>query len=193
MARPRAFDADQALDRAMQVFWNKGFEGASLPDLTHAMKINRPSLYAAFGNKEELFFKAIERYQNGPTNTMRIALAEPTARKVFETLLDGVIVMLNSKKNPGGCMIVQSALSGGEECAVVKKKLAEFRRAGTLALRKRFEQALADGDLPAKTDPAALAAFTSTIVYGLSVQASSGMNEEEMQKVKETALKAWPV
>src|SRR6185369_14644324 len=111
MARTRELDTDQALDRAMQVFWNKGFEGASLPDLTRAMKINRPSLYAAFGNKEELFFKAVERYQNGPSNYFREALQAPTARAVFEQLLSHVTQMLCSKKNPHGCLIVQAALS----------------------------------------------------------------------------------
>src|SRR3954463_3624794 len=89
--RPRKFDADQALDAALAVFWRKGYEGASLPDLTEAMGINRPSLYAAFGNKEELFRRAVDRYVEGPACFLRKALAEPTARAAAERLLAGGI------------------------------------------------------------------------------------------------------
>src|SRR3977135_1973575 len=112
--RPREFDADQALDRALQVFWRKGYEGASLPDLTRAMGINRPSLYAAFGNKEALFRKALDSYHDGPAAFVRGALEEPTARAVVEALLRGTVDLLSSPRNPPGCLMVQGALSGGK-------------------------------------------------------------------------------
>src|SRR3954465_13916988 len=89
--RPRTFDADKALDKALHVFWRKGFEGASLPDLTKAMGINRPSMYAAFGNKEQLFRKALDRYATGPAGYVCAALEAPTARAVVEKLLQGAI------------------------------------------------------------------------------------------------------
>src|SRR5436853_4796395 len=114
LGRPRAFDPDAVLERAMHVFWAKGYEGASLSDLTRAMRINRPSLYAAFGNKEELFRKALDRYVEGPAAYVRAALDEPTARAVAERLLAGTIEMLADPRNPRGCLIVQGALACGE-------------------------------------------------------------------------------
>src|SRR5690349_13817425 len=105
--RPRSFDADRALDQALKVFWSKGYEGASLPDLTKAMGISRPSLYAAFGNKEELFKKALERYSAGPACYVREALDAPTARAVAERLLNGAVEMMTNPKNPRGCLAVQ--------------------------------------------------------------------------------------
>src|SRR5437763_13880440 len=100
--RQRAFDTDRALDRALEVFWRKGYEGASLADLTKAMGINRPSLYAAFGSKEELFRKALDRYLEGPAAYVAAALNEPTARAVAERLLDGTIDLLSNPRNPHG-------------------------------------------------------------------------------------------
>src|SRR5881296_3008233 len=100
MGRPRAFDVDKALERALRMFWRKGFEGTSLSDLTKAMGINRPSLYAAFGNKEALFRKALDRYEDGPASYLREALDEPTARAVIEALLRGAVDMLSCPRNP---------------------------------------------------------------------------------------------
>src|SRR5947207_13461768 len=107
LGRPRAFDADKALDKALKVFWRKGYEGASLPDLTAAMGINRPSLYAAFGNKEELFRKVIARYVDGPASFVRKALEAPTARVAAERLLSGAIALVTDPRNPRGCLLVQ--------------------------------------------------------------------------------------
>src|SRR5881397_436962 len=112
--RPRAFDADKALDRALLVFWRKGYEGASLADLTRAMGINRPSLYAAFGNKEALFRRALDRYAEGPAAYVGEALNEPTARAVAERLLGGTIDLLSDPHNPHGCLVVQGALACSE-------------------------------------------------------------------------------
>src|ERR1700738_1733525 len=114
IGRPRGFDIDRALDLAMQVFWEKGYEGTSLPDLTSAMGINRPSLYAAFGNKEALFRKVLDRYIEGPAGYVRQALGEQTARAVVERLLSGAIDLLTDPRNPGGCLLVQGALACGE-------------------------------------------------------------------------------
>ena len=113
--RPREFDVDEALDRALEVFWRKGYEGASLPDLTEAMGINRPSLYAAFGSKEDLFRKALARYAEGPTAYACEALKAPTARAVVERLLAGTANLLSDPRNPRGCFAVQGALACGEE------------------------------------------------------------------------------
>src|SRR2546426_4232070 len=104
--RPRSFDADKALEKALRIFWKKGYEGATLPDLTRAMGINRPSLYAAFGNKEALFRKAIDRYIEGPACHLGEALEEPTARKVVERFVRGSIDLVTDPRNPRGCFLV---------------------------------------------------------------------------------------
>src|SRR5829696_1060940 len=144
--RPRAFDADKALDRAVKVFWSKGYEGASLPELTRAMGINRPSLYAAFGNKEALFRKALDRYASGPAGYVRDALAEPTARAVAEKLLYRGVDLVTGPRSPRGCLLVQGALACGREAEGVRKEAASRRAAGEALLRQRFERAAAEGD-----------------------------------------------
>ena len=155
--RPREFDIDQALDRALEVFWRKGYEGTTLPDLTRAMGINRPSLYAAFGNKEALFRRVIDRYVEGPAAFFSEALTEPRARAVAERLLRGTIDTVTAPNGPRGCLIVQGALACSEAAESVRRELAARRSAGEAAIRARFERAKADGDLPADSDPADLA------------------------------------
>src|SRR6266851_36658 len=146
--RPRAFDVDRALDRALHLFWRKGYEGTSLSDLTTAMGINRPSLYAAFGNKEALFRKALDRYADGPAAYVYEALDEPTARAVAARLLHGAVDLLTDPRTPPGCLLVQGALACGDAAESIRRELVARRAAGEAALRQRFERALADGDLP---------------------------------------------
>jgi len=190
--RPREFDVDEALDRALRVFWRRGYEGATLPDLTEAMGINRPSLYAAFGSKEELFRKALDRYVKGPAAYVREALNEPTARGVAERLLGGTIDMVTDRRNPRGCLIVQGALACGETAESVRRELAARRVAGEVAVRQRFERARADGDLPAEADAADLARYVVTVMRGMAVQAAGGASREDLRRVAELALRAWP-
>src|SRR2546423_3813350 len=132
--RPRAFDPDAALDRAMHVFWAKGYEGASLSDLTRAMRINRPSLYAAFGNKEQLFRKVLDRYMDGPVAYFAKALAASKARDVVEEIFFGTARMADDPRIPAGCLMVQGALACGD--ASVRKEVAERRAAAEAALRR---------------------------------------------------------
>ncbi len=190
--RPREFDADKALDRALKVFWRKGYEGTSLLDLTRAMGVNRPSLYAAFGNKEALFRKVLDRYAEGPGAYVRAALEEPTARAVTERLLGGAVDLLAAPHGPRGCLMVQGALACGEEADAVRRELTARRAAGEVALRRRFERALAEGDLPAGPGPAHLARFVTTVLWGMAVQAAGGASREELRRVVEIALRAWP-
>jgi AcrR family transcriptional regulator len=190
--RPREFNVEKALDHALKVFWRKGYEGATLSDLTRAMGINRPSLYAAFGSKEGLFRKALDRYAEGPAAYVREALNEPTARAVAERLLDGAIDLVTHSRNPRGCLLVQGALVCGEAAEAVRRELVARRLAGDATLRQRFERALADGDLPADADPADLARYVVTVIRGMAVQATGGASREELRRVADVALRAWP-
>jgi AcrR family transcriptional regulator len=190
--RPREFDIDEALDRALRVFWRKGYEGASLLDLTEAMGINRPSLYAAFGSKEALFRRALDRYAEGPSAHVRAALEEPTARAVAERLLLGTVELLGDPSNPRGCLAVQAALACGEAADSIRRELIARRAAGQEALRRRLERAVTEGDLPAGANPGDLARYLATVTQGMAVQAAGGASREELQRVAETALRAWP-
>jgi AcrR family transcriptional regulator len=192
VGRPRSFDADAALDRALRVFWRKGYEGASLPDLTKAMRINRPSLYAAFGNKEDLFRKVVDRYDSGPAVYTREALERPTAREVVERLLEGAVDLLTDPRNPGGCLMVQGALAAGKGGEAVRRELAGRRAAGVVALRRRFRRAIAEGDLPDDADAAVLARFVATALHGMAVQAASGAAPQEQPRVAAMFLRGWP-
>lgn len=190
--RPRAFDTEKALDSALDVFWRKGYEGASLPDLTEAMGINRPSLYAAFGNKEALFRKALDRYIAGPACYVREALQQPTARAVAESLFHGEIALLTDPKNPPGCMAVQSALACGDAASPIREELIARRKALEREIRRRFQRSRAEGDLPKQADPAALASYTCALIHGMAVQAAGGASRKDLKRVAELALRAWP-
>ena len=191
LGRPRAFDADRALDAALKVFWRMGYEGASLPQLTKAMGINRPSMYAAFGNKEELFRKVVDRYTSGVCEHVQAALEQPTARQVARALLRGTAEMLTDSRHPSGCLLVQGALACGADADCVRKELAARRAAGEAAIRKRFEHAAKERDLPTSATPADLARYISTVQQGMSVQATSGATRKQLLQVAETALRGW--
>ena len=190
--RTRQFDVDEALDRALEVFWARGYEGASLTNLTEAMGINRPSLYAAFGSKEQLFRKAVDRYQTGPQSFLGEALTKPTARAAAEAIFSGFIRMLRGQDKARGCLIVCGALACGEEAEPVRRELARLRQTGVVTLRERFERAVQEGDLPEGTDCATLARYIATFLNGLAVQAASGATEKELRRVAALAMQAWP-
>ena len=190
--RPRAFDVDEALDRALEVFWRQGYEGTSINDLTQAIGITKPSLYAAFGNKEDLFRKALDRYIDGPGGYVQVAMARPTVREVVEHLLLGAADAVTNPENPPGCLAVQAALCCGDAAESIKQELMSRRANGEDDLRKRFARAVAEGDLPADTDAADLARYISAILQGMAVQAAGGASRDELQKVAKMALKTWP-
>jgi AcrR family transcriptional regulator len=192
LGRPRGFDADLALDRALRVFWRKGYEGASLSDLTAAMGINRPSLYAAFGDKQSLFRKALDRYGRGPAAFLGEALQEPTARRVVERLLRAEAELLTHPGNPRGCLLVQGALACGDAADCVRRELITQRAKFATAIHQRLKRAKAEGDLPPGADPADLTRFVATLMNGMAVQAAGGATRRELLRVIQTALKAWP-
>src|SRR3984885_1953895 len=192
MGRPREFDTYAALEKAMRLFWAKGYEGTSVSDLTRTLGISRPSLYAAFGDKESLFCAALERYAAGPAGYVAAALVQPTACEGAEQLLRGAAVLQRSSRNPGGCLTVNGAIASGSEAEPVRQTLNAHRTAGVALLRRRFEHAKAEHDLPEDSHPAALARFVAAVVYGMAVLASGGASRKELQQVIQTAMKAWP-
>jgi AcrR family transcriptional regulator len=190
--RPRAFDTDQALERAMRVFWRNGFQGTSLSDLTKAMRINRPSLYAAFGNKEELFRKVLDRYGRGPASHISDALQAPTAREVAASILYGTADLLSDLGHPPGCLSVNAIVVGGKQTEAVCREMAARRCTAVDALKKRFARAKKEGDLPSAADPGSLALFVLTITQGMSVYAASGASRSALRQVADLAMQAWP-
>ena len=192
LGRPRAFDIEKALERALRIFWEKGYEGSSLSDLTEAMGINRPSLYAAFGNKEALFRKALDRYVERTMAFVRNAINEPTASAVAERLLRSAADMVTNPHDPRGCLTVRGALASGEEADPIRLELALRRSEGEALIRKRLEQAKRDDELPPGANPADLARYLATVYQGMSVQAAGGATRGQLRRVAETALRAWP-
>lgn len=176
----------------MRVFWRKGYLGTSLSELTERMGINRPSLYAAFGNKETLFRRVLARYTAGPFSYFREALEEPTARGVVQRLLQGGANLATDPRNPAGCLWVRGSLSHGDESVGLRREMMARRRAGEARLRERLERAVAEGDLPADADPESLARFIQAIHFGMQVQAASGASRADLARVVETALAGWP-
>jgi AcrR family transcriptional regulator len=192
LGRPRAFDADDALERAMRVFWAHGYEGAGLTDLTKAMGITRTSMYAAFGNKEELFRRALERYTEGPASYALRAVQQPTARQVAAAFLTGSVDATTNPDCPAGCLGVQGSLAAGSTAVEVRDLLAAWRQDGTALLRDRFQRAVDEDDLPADVDPGLLARYVMTVANGIAVQAATGVGAEELQQVAVAALRNWP-
>jgi len=190
--RPREFDCDEALTAALRVFWQKGYEGASLTDLTEAMGITRPSLYAAFGNKETLFRKALDLYERDKLAYVEAALAAPTARGVAERMLRGAVDLMTGETDPNGCFGVVAAVACNDYCATIKQDVLARRESSTAALIQRFERARDEGDLPGDVDPTGLALHLYAIMQGMAVHSGGGCSRGQLDKVVETSLKTWP-
>jgi AcrR family transcriptional regulator len=190
--RPREFCVDAALAQALRVFWEKGYEGTSLNDLTEAMGITRPSLYAAFGNKESLFRKALDLYEAEKLTYIQQALDQPTARKVAETMLRGTVENITSEAHVHGCMGVITSVACGPESQSVREEVVKRGEMGKRALIDRFERAKAEGDLPAHIDPEGLMRVLIAVLQGISIQASQGATREELEKLVESGLALWP-
>lgn len=190
--RPRAFDTEQALEKALEIFWRKGYDGTSLADLTEAMGINKPSLYAAYGNKEQLFIKAIERYEQRPCSFFNDALDQPTAYAVAEKMLYGAADDFANNSHPNGCVMVQGALSCSEAATSVKEALISKRLINEGRIAKRFAEAKIAGDLPASADPEVLARYIGTVLQGMTVQVTNGCDIQKLHEIASMALLAFP-
>ena len=191
--RPLSFDRDRALDAAMHVFWERGYEAASISDLTAAMGITPPSLYTAFGDKEHLFYEAIEAYLRGPGAFGARALAEErTARAAVQRLLEEAAVEMTQDCQPHGCMVALAATNGSVSAARVQALVAEQRASAIRSMAERIQRGIDEGDLPKGTDAEALATFCATVYQGMSIQARDGAPREQLLLSVRMAMRAWP-
>jgi AcrR family transcriptional regulator len=190
--RPREFDVDEALAAALRVFWSKGYEGASLSDLTEAMGITRPSLYAAFGNKESLFRKALDLYEREKLAYVGEALEAPTSRAVAERLLRGALEMQTQECDPKGCLRVISSVACGSEAESIRTEVIARRASSHRALLERLERAKAEGDLPDHIEAEGLANYLGAILQGMAVQAGAGASKPQLEALVATSLAMWP-
>ncbi|HEX7639595.1 MAG TPA: TetR/AcrR family transcriptional regulator, partial [Burkholderiaceae bacterium] len=191
--RPLSFDRDTALEAAMHVFWERGYEAASISDLTSAMGITPPSLYTAFGDKEQLFLEAIERYAMGYGSISERALREePTARGAIERWLVEAAKELTEPCHPKGCMVVMAATNCSAAAERVQATLARRRGDAIANVGRRIQGAIDDGELPADTDADELANFYAAVYQGMSLQAKDGATREGLLRTVRTAMRAWP-
>ncbi len=190
--RPRSFDTEAALDRALEVFWRHGYQGASLAELTQAMGLNKPSLYSAFGDKEALYLKALDRYgrQRLAAHAARLE-QEPDARRGILAFLGAMADMFTDPHLPGGCFIVNGS-TGGQQPVSVAEALREGLSDTEALLRRRLQRAQEDGQLPPESDAGAWAALLSSLLAGLAVQARSGAPRAKLHAVLSSAMQAWP-
>ena len=191
--RPLSFDRDAALERAMHVFWERGYESASIADLTAAMGITPPSLYTAFGDKERLFLEAIERYGKGPGGFGQRALdEEPTARSAIQRLLEEAAAELTQPCHPLGCMMVMATTNCSVAAEHVQNALAKRRAVGVAAMQARIQRGIDEGELPADTDAGSLANFYATVYQGMSMQAKDGATHASLLGTAAMAMRSWP-
>ncbi len=191
--RPRAFDRDEALDRALELFWTYGYDATSLSALTDAMGIRPPSLYAAFGSKETLFLAALDRYvaTSGAFSTRALA-EEPTARAAVERLLVDAARVFSDPSTPRGCFVICAATNCAPESHAVEQVLRKRRIASEAALRARIAHGIERGELPSDADATALAKFYAAAFQGMSVQARDGATRAQLEAVARIAMAAWP-
>ena len=192
--RPLSFDRAAALEKAMHVFWERGYEAASIADLTAAMGITPPSLYTAFGDKQKLFFETVECYAQGSGSFWGRALAEePTARGAIERLLREAAVELTQACHPLGCLMVMATTNCSVAAGHVQVTLAKQRADGVAVMQARLQRGIDDGELPASIDAGALANFYSTVYQGMSMQAKDGATRESLLASVDLAMRSWPV
>jgi TetR/AcrR family transcriptional regulator, copper-responsive repressor len=187
--RPRAFDRNSALDKAMRLFWARGYEATSIADLSQAMGINPPSLYAAFGDKRQLFEASVEAYQSGPGCFAAQALASDLpARAAIEKLLMEAAARFTDKAYPPGCMVVLSAASCSDEAAEIRDRLTARRNASAAAIQAR----IAAAKLPAGLDADAFAGLVVSVFQGMSVRAFDGATQEALEATVRQVMALWP-
>ena len=190
--RPLSFDRDAALHRAMLLFWRHGYEATSLNDLTAAMGVTPPSIYAAFGNKKRLFLEAVARYLSGPVTPEGIIEGAATAQDAAWALLSAAATGFTGADTPAGCLLASSTISCSAAAADVQAELAAIRRGIEACLCRRIARAIEAGEMDARTDADALAGHVMAVIGGMSTLARDGAAREKLMRVAATAVLAWP-
>lgn len=190
--RPRKFNTEDALDVALKLFWTHGYEGVSVVMLAEALGINVPSLYSAFGNKESLFIKTVERYMRLNSAMYDEAVKKTTSYEVVRSILEGEVELVTQQDCPHGCMMIQGALVTSPASESIRTMMTDMRRIGEEWLAERFQRAKDEGDLPANADPAILACYVMVLNSGLAIQAKSGVPREKLLEIVDIAMQAWP-
>lgn len=193
--RPRNFDKDEVLDRALEVFWRHGFQGASLSELTAAMGLNKPSLYAAFGDKEHLYLRSLERYMQARlAKHAAILTVEPDGQRAIERFLRSMADMVTDPELPGGCFVINGTADCGglSTPPAVEMALRQALRGSESMLRQRLERAQSDGQLSPHESVQDLAAFFISLFAGLCVLAKSGAARAKLDTAITAAMHVWP-
>jgi AcrR family transcriptional regulator len=191
--RPRAFDRDEALRRAMEVFWEKGYEGASLEELQSAMgAISPPSFYAAFGSKERLFLEAVDLYvETIGYRPMKALEAAPTAREGVEAMMRESVNIMCGKDTPHGCLMFLGAINCAPANKSVQDHMRTYRIEAPGSIRKRLERGVAEGDVPKGVDLEPLVSLYASVAHGLPIRARDGASRDEMLAGVAAAMAAW--
>ena len=195
--RKRTFDKEEALNQAMQVFWRNGYSGTSMNDLTSALGINKPSLYAAFGNKEQLFDAALRHYMSLYGGPLFDRLTESTDTPLSNRLrnyLFGIVDLTSDRELPTGCLFVKSNCESGGEAIPeeIAESLRELGSANEQALTKFLRSEQRRGELPSTTNPRELAGYLISVMYGLSVLARSGKSRKQLRAIVDIAVASLP-
>lgn len=192
--RPHLFDRQVALDAAMKLFWERGYEGTSFSDLTEAMNISPSTFYNSFGSKEQLFEETVQYFLFGPNSEwMSQILSSPeNTRTVFKRLTEKVAIEYTSPKSPAGCMISLAATHVSPELQSVRDMMVKYRAGFEQMLAERLQQGVKVGDLPKDTDVELLAGFFGTLFRGMAVQARDGKSQENLLGLGRIAMRIWP-
>jgi AcrR family transcriptional regulator len=187
--RPITFDRDAALEAAMLLFWERGFEGTSMADLTHAMGLSPSSIYAAFGDKHALFSRAVKRYMNIRAQYATKALEEPTLKKFIRALFDNTVAFLTTPGHPPTCMTLSGAAGCSVEAGPARDLMREIRKQNEVAMRERLLQARKSGELSKDINVDDYTRYLSSIIAGLSIQAANGSTKAELTRTAQMALR----
>jgi AcrR family transcriptional regulator len=187
--RPISFDKDAALEAAMLLFWERGFEGASMADLTQVMGLNPSSIYAAFGDKHALFSLAVKRYMETRAQYATKALEEPTLEKVIRALFDNTISFLTTPGHPPTCMTLAGAVGCSVDATPARDIMTEIRKRNEAAMKERFLQARKRGELPKDVNVDDYTRYLSSILAGLSIQAANGSTKAELKRTAQIAVR----